>query len=296
MNDRELCIGAHVSISGSFARSVSIAQSYGCGCMQIFTKNPRTWHVKPIDPAFAAAFHEACKIASFPVFAHGSYLANPASSHPAQIEKSIASIATEILRCEALHIPNLVLHCGHGQDASQMIASSRAVSCLTEAYARVLAHPNHDDNHVGMVLLENSAGQAHSVGSRFEDIADIIDNVSDAGFSRYIGACFDTCHAHTAGYPLNTENDVYCTCDTLFSTLSPKHLRLIHLNDAQYTCGSGRDRHLPPGKGQIGVRGFAALLHHPLIRALPLICEIPISDQKSGQELMCSVQDIGKKT
>ena len=295
MNERELCIGAHVSISGSFARSVSIAQSYGCGCMQIFTKNPRTWKAKPIEPAFAAAFHEACKAASLPVFAHGSYLANPASSNPVQIEKSIISISTELLRCEMLHIPHLVLHGGHGQDDTQRSASSRTISCLTEAYIRVLAEPNHDDNHSVTILIENSAGEANSVGSTFEDIADIIDNISDAGFSRHIGACFDTCHAYAAGYALNTEDNVHCTCDTLFSSISPHYLQLIHLNDAQYACGSGRDRHLPPGKGQIGVLGFAALLHNPLIQDLPLVCEVPISNTKYGQELIHSVKDIGGK-
>jgi deoxyribonuclease-4 len=262
--------------------------------MQIFTKNPRAWGAKPIDPAFAAAFHEACKGASLPAFAHGSYLINPASSDPVQIEKSIASIATELLRCEVLHIPYLVLHCGHGQDDRQRSASVRVFSCLTEAYTRVLSHPDHDDNHSVMILLENSAGETNSVGNMFEDIAEIIGNVSDAGFSRHIGACFDTCHAYAAGYALNTEDDVGCTCDALFSIISPQYLRLIHLNDAQYACGSGRDRHLPPGKGQIGVFGFAALLHHPLIQDLPLVCEVPISDQKSGQEVIRSVKDIGK--
>jgi deoxyribonuclease-4 len=262
--------------------------------MQIFTKSPRTWDAKSIDPTTASAFHEACKAASLPVFAHGSYLANPASSDPVQIEKSIASLSTELLRCEVLHIPYLVLHCGHGQDDTQRSASFRVVSCLTEAYTRVLAHPVHDHNHSVMVLLENSAGGKTSVGNMFEDIAEIIDNISDSGFSRHIGACFDTCHAYAAGYALRTEDDVHSTCDALFSIISPHYLRLIHLNDAQYACGSGRDRHLPPGKGHIGVLGFSALLHHPLIRDIPLICEVPISDQMSGQELIRSVKDIGK--
>ena len=295
MNDIELCVGAHVSISGSFARSVSIAQSYGCGCMQIFTKSPRTWQTKPIDPPSAALFHEACKNASFPVFAHGSYLANPASSHPAQIEKSITSIVTELLRCEALHIPYLVLHGGHGQDDAQSTASARVVSCFIEAYTQVLAHPGSDKNHSVMMLLENSAGDANSVGNTFEEIAEILNAVSDAGFSPYIGTCFDTCHAYAAGYALNTEDGVKSVCDALFSTIDPHLLRLIHLNDSRYPCGSGRDRHLPPGKGEIGDTGFVALLQHPLIRNLPFICEVPIPDQKNGQELMHSIKDLGRK-
>ncbi|MCL2460986.1 MAG: deoxyribonuclease IV [Euryarchaeota archaeon] len=294
-NERELCLGAHISISGSFAHAVSIAQSYGCKCMQIFTKNPRTWHAKYIEPSLAAAFHEACEHAShasFPVFAHGSYLANPASSKPAQIEKSIPSILTEIMRCERLHIPYLVLHCGHGQDESLSLASDRVISCLIEVYSHLQEHPDHDHCHPVMILLENGPGDANCVGSTFEELATILDGVSDLGFSKLIGVCFDTCHAHAAGYALSTESEVGSVCDEFFSVIEHQRLHLIHLNDAAHPCGSGRDRHLPPGEGLIGNPGFSALLHHPFLRNLPFICEVPIPDSKSGQALIHSVTEL----
>lgn len=294
-HEKEICVGAHVSISGSFAHAVTIAQSYGCECMQIFTKNPRTWHAKYIEPSLAAAFHEACghvSPVSFPVFAHGSYLANPASSKLAHIEKSIPSIVTEIMRCETLHIPYLVLHCGHGHDESLSLASNRVVSCLVEAYSHVQEHPDHDHHYPVMILLENAPGDTNSVGSTFEELATIIDGISNAGFSKHIGVCFDTCHAHVAGYSLSTESDVRSVCDEFFSVIEHQRLCLIHLNDAEYPCGSGRDRHLPPGKGQIGNLGLATLLNHPSFRNLPFICEVPIPDSKNGQALIQSVKEL----
>jgi hypothetical protein len=34
------------------------------------------------------------------------------------------------------------------------------------------------------------------------------------------------------------------------------------------------------------------LLHHPLLRNLPLICEVPIPDLKSGQALIQAVKKL----
>ena len=286
---KELCIGAHISISGSFTNAIATARSCGCECMQIFTKNPRSWNAKPIDPSVAAAFHEACEHdshGSFPVFAHSSYLANPASSKPAHIEKSIPSIITEIMRCEALHIPYLVLHPGYGPDEKLSLASDRVISCLTEVYSQ---------DHPVMILLENGAGGKNSIGSRFEELAMILDGLSDVGFSRHFGVCFDTCHAHAAGYCLSTESEVGSVCDEFFSAIDRHHLRLMHLNDAEHTCGSERDRHLPPGKGEIGKAGFIAILHHPILRKLSHICEIPIPDVMSGQALIKSIKELDTK-
>jgi endonuclease IV len=45
--------------------------------------------------------------------------------------------------------------------------------------------------------------------------------------------------------------------------------------------------------GAIGVSGFSALLQHSVIRGKPMICEVPISDPKAGQELMNVVQKMG---
>jgi deoxyribonuclease-4 len=285
----DLCIGLHASISKSFAYAASWAFSCGCGCMQIFTKNPRSWTAKPIDPDAALAFHAACSETGIMVNAHGSYLSNPASVKPVQIEKSIDAISTEISRCEDLRIPYLVVHCGHGQD-DESSAQSRVISCLTEICSR--AFDQQRDFPVTL-LVENSAGDIHSVGSRFEELAAIIDGLVDAGFSSHIGACFDTCHAYAAGYPLNTEDEVSLVISELTSCISQKRIHLIHLNDSQGACGSGRDRHLPPGEGAIGVDGFSALMQHSVIRDKPMICEVPISDPKAGQDLMSAVQKMG---
>ena len=53
-----------------------------------------------------------------------------------------------------------------------------------------------------MLLLENTAGEKNSVGSSFEHIRAIMDELP---FPGRIGVCFDTCHAFAAGYELRTD-------------------------------------------------------------------------------------------
>jgi len=36
-------LGVHTSIAGGLYKSVERAKALGCGCMQIFGRNPRSW-------------------------------------------------------------------------------------------------------------------------------------------------------------------------------------------------------------------------------------------------------------
>ena len=58
-----------------------------------------------------------------------------------------------------------------------------------------------DQTEQAILLIENTAGQGSNMGSRFEEIARIIDGVKDR--SR-VAVCLDTCHLFAAGYDLRT--------------------------------------------------------------------------------------------
>ena len=47
------------------------------------------------------------------------------------------------------------------------------------------------------------------------------------------------------------------------------------MNDSQIPLGSNRDRHAPPGDGEIGARGCAAFLSEPRFEELPALLEGP---------------------
>jgi deoxyribonuclease-4 len=82
----------------------------------------------------------------------------------------------------------------------------------------------------------------------------------------------DTCHAQAAGYDLGDPAGAGKALDELFTTLGDRVV-LVHANDSRDPVGAGRDRHCPIGTGTIGDRGFAAILAHPGLAALPVITE-----------------------
>ena len=47
------------------------------------------------------------------------------------------------------------------------------------------------------------------------------------------------------------------------------------MNDSKTPLGSNRDRHAPPGDGEIGARGCAAFLSEPRFEKLPVLFEGP---------------------
>src|SRR5512142_3168936 len=106
-------ISFHVSISGGLAQSVRRAYELGCTCMQIFSRNPRGWTVKPLDPDDIAEFRKLREQWDIgPVFVHTNYLINLASSKPELYERSIEQFVIDLERTEALGAEYLVTHLG----------------------------------------------------------------------------------------------------------------------------------------------------------------------------------------
>lgn len=264
-----LKVGVHVSISGSLLFSFDRAKERECDCFQLFTKNPRGWKAKPISPSDAEAFAHALHLyAPGIVFAHVSYLPNLAGDNPAMYEKSIQGFCLELERCETLTIPFLVTHLGHAADDPEY-GRVRVASALNTALETIPGKTT--------ILLENTAGEAHSVGSALEDISDVIGRCYDP--SR-IGVCFDTCHAFAAGYDLRNEESIGEVTDLFEDLIGLSNLKLIHLNDAKADLGSGLDRHEHIGLGKIGEEGIRSILHAPGLQGIPCICETPVDDRR----------------
>ena len=54
-----------------------------------------------------------------------------------------------------------------------------------------------------------------------------------------------------------------------------EQLKLLHVNDSRDKRGSNRDRHAPIGKGEIGRKGFRALLGELRLQGVPAVLEGP---------------------
>ena len=127
-----------------------------------------------------------------------------------------------------------------------------------------------------MVLLENTAGQGKSIGSKFEHLRAIMDIVQ----SDRVGVCFDTCHAFAAGFDIKSEDGYKETFDLFNEIVGLEHLKCLHLNDSKGALGSNLDRHENIGFGEIGNECFARIMND--FKHIPKILETPKGETPKG--------------
>jgi deoxyribonuclease-4 len=168
-----------------------------------------------------------------------------------------------LARCEALGIRWLVSHPGNYIDdrSAGLVRNAAAyAACLAAVPGKVV------------VLLETTAGSGTSLGSTFEELAELRDRIP-ARFRRRIGFCADTCHLYSAGYDLVRDFDaVWARWDAVIGL---EHLRVLHLNDSKTPFNSRRDRHALIGEGSLGPGPFRRIMTDPRFRRLIRILETP---------------------
>lgn len=260
--------GFHVSIAGSIDKAVERARGLGCATFQVFTRNPRGWAFSALDPAAASSFRaKLAESGIAPVLDHMPYLPNLSSANDEVYGKSVEALKAELERCDALGIPYLVTHLGSHLGAGVEEGRRRLTGAITSAL--------EGSRGSCMVLLENTAGQKNSIGTKFEELASIIDGIGQPG---RIGFCFDTCHAVGGGYDLRKSGTR--VLDELEGVMGLKRLKAIHLNDSKGGVGSHLDRHEHIGMGAIGEEGFRTLLHDSRLRSVPMVMETPLDERR----------------
>lgn len=268
-------VGFHVSIAGGVANSVQNALDIGCSAFQIFSRNPRGWAAKPLAPADVGLFRErmaASGISRDSTVVHMPYLPNLSGPPGESYARSVDTLAGELERCAELSIPFLVIHLGSHMGAGAKAGIGQLVNAVN--VGRDKAAGKKRKGETVTVLLENSAGQKNSVGSRFEELCTILDRLRDD-----VAVCVDTCHAFAAGYDLSTRTGVEKTLDEFDRTVGLDALKVVHLNDSKGPLGSNRDRHEHIGLGSIGAKGLAAFVRHRSVARLPIIMETPIDEK-----------------
>ena len=155
----------------------------------------------------------------------------------------------------------LILHPGSGVGAERSVAIKQIVDGLNE-----ILTPDMKCN----IALETMAGKGSEIGSRFEDIAEIIDSVK---CSDKLRVCFDTCHVFDAGYDI--VNDLDGVFDEFDRIIGKDRISVFHINDSKNAFGSHKDRHENIGKGNIGLKAICDVVYHPDFTGIPKILETP---------------------
>ena len=215
-------VGVHVSIAGSLDLAVDRAKDAGCDVFQMFSRNPRGWVSKSLADDDVEMFRAKIKTTGIIPVDHMPYLPNLASPKPEIYEKSVVTLIAELDRCDQLGIPYLVTHLGHHLGEGIAGGRARVIMAINNAV--------RESSSSVMLLLENTAGEKNSVGSSFEHIGAILDELQVPG---RVGVCFDTCHAFAAGYELRTDEGLKDTLAQFNDQIGLHHLRIIHLNDTK---------------------------------------------------------------
>ena len=258
-------LGAHVSAAGGPDQAVLRAVEIGADAFALFTKNQRQWKAKPLTDEAIEAFLTACDKHGFgpgQILPHDSYLINLGHPESAGLEKSRAAFLDEFQRCEQLGLSLLNFHPG---SHLKKISESECLTRIADSINQVLA-----ETRGVTAVIENTAGQGTNLGWRFEQLAEIIDQVDDK--SR-VGVCIDTCHAFAAGYDLRTAEATTATLDEFDTVVGFTYLRGMHLNDAKSAFASRVDRHHSLGEGNIGLDAFTTLMRDPRIDGIPMVLE-----------------------
>ncbi len=278
-------IGAHVSASGGVQNTPLAADAIGAKAFALFTGFSNRWASKQISDEIAEAFKSNCKAKGYDasvILPHDNFLINLGSPDPQKLAMSRKSFLDEFRRCEALGLKMLNFHPGSHLGQLEVDA---CLDLIAESINITL-----DQTEGVMAVLESTAGQGTNLGYRFEHLARIIDRVED---KTRVGVCVDTCHTHSAGYDLATEEGYEATWKEFDDVVGAGYLKALHLNDNKRTLGSRIDRHELIGLGSLGEEFFIRLVNDPRFDDMPLILETPDPD-RWAEEIAWLYSMIGK--
>ncbi len=213
------------------------------------------------------------------------YLINLCSGDDALWKKSLDAYIEDIKRADALEADYFVTHLGSPKDKGRDYGVERFSKGIVEAVTG--AKPKL------MILLENTAGGGDSIGSKFEDIAEIMKNVK-AKTGVDVGMCLDTAHTFEAGFDVGTEEGLETALKKIDSTAGLGKIKVVHFNDSLSEMGSHNDRHWHIGKGKIGAGGLKRIVTHPKLKDCAFILETPKETEDADKKNLAAVRKMRK--
>ncbi|MBS5117571.1 MAG: deoxyribonuclease IV [Clostridium sp.] len=255
-------IGCHLSCSKGFTAMERDAERIGATTFQFFTRNPRGSSVKALDLEDIREFLKRKEEKGLgTLVAHAPYTLNACSADEKVREFARNTMADDLARLE--HTPGNVYNFHPGSHVKQ--GTETGIRLIAETLNAILK-PEQST----IVLLETMAGKGSEVGSRFEELREILDRVE---LSEKMGVCLDTCHVWDGGYDIAGDLDGVLTEFDRIVGLS--RLKAVHLNDSMNPLGARKDRHARIGEGHIGLDALVRVVNHPALRDLPFCLETP---------------------
>ena len=264
-----LLLGSHVGFNKNdqLLGSLNEALSYGANTFMFYTGAPQNTRRYSIEDGLTL---EAMKIMKeegidySKVVVHAPYIVNLANDgDPEKYQFSVNFLQEEIERCKLLGITKLVLHPG----SHVGLGMDRAISNIANAI-------NMISNDSVVILLETMAGKGTEVGSKLEEIKQIIDLVDN---KELVGVCLDTCHLSDAGYDIS---DFDKFLDLFDEIIGIDKIGCVHVNDSKNENGAHKDRHENFGYGHVGFDLLMSVIYNERLENIPKILETPYVDRE----------------
>ena len=248
------------------------ALKIGANTFAFFTRNPRGGKSKALDTEDIGKFLEIAGANNFGrLVAHAPYTLNPCSKDKKVRDFAYIAMSEDMERME--HTPGNFYNFHPGSHVGQGVEAG--IEMIADLLNRILK-PEQST----IVLLETMAGKGSEVGSRFEELAAIIDRVE---LKDKIGVCMDTCHVSDAGYDII--NDLDGVLEEFDRIVGLDKLYAMHINDSLNPMGAHKDRHAKIGEGHLGVDTIVNVITHPKLRHVPFILETPNELEGYAQEI-----------
>lgn len=257
-----MMIGCHLSASKGFCAMAKDAVYTGSNVFQFFTRNPRGGAAKELDLEDIRKFLDIAREQGIShLLAHAPYTINPCAAKPEVLEFARNTMADDLRRLD--NIPGNMYNFHPGSHVGQGV--ERGIELIVETLD-IAMYPELQTT----VLLETMAGKGSEVGSRFQELREIMDR---AALGDRIGVCMDTCHVYDAGYDVVGDLDGVLT--EFDKVIGLQRLRAVHINDSKNPFMSHKDRHEVIGGGSLGTEAFKRIINHPALRDLPFYLETP---------------------
>ena len=271
----DLIIGSHVSFTSKeqLLGSVKEAISYGSNTFMFYTGGRQSTIRTGINDDLTYQAYKLMlenNINSENVIVHSPYIINLANkSDERKYEFYIDFFIDEIKRVKQLGFNRIVLHPGSAVNCTKEEGINNIINALNKVIS------NTKDV---IILLETMAGKGNEIGSKLEEIKQIIDNIKD---NNRVGVCLDTCHLNDSGIDLNHFEEYL---DQFDKEIGINKIKCVHVNDSYNEISSHKDRHQNIGYGTIGFKTLLNVVYSKRLEGIPFILETPWVNRNTKEE------------
>ena len=267
-----LTIGCHLSKRRGYLEMAKEAASINANTFQYFTRSPRGSRQAELDTKDVREYLAfAADHGMRDVLAYAPYDTDPAAAQMSERDFALMTYAEDLAQLAELQVPLYLVRPG-----SRMgISVEEGLADVADALNKVIT-----PSQTTLVLLDTMAGEGSQVGTSFEQLAAIIDQVKLAD---HVGVCLDCAGVWAEGYDI--VDDLDGVLEEFDRILGLNRLKAVHVNDSLNPPGSRKDRHALTGQGTIGEEAIVRVLTHPALRDLPFILETPTDDKGHALEI-----------